>query len=357
MALTYHQRVNNLFNIVLKEIPSFLICSKLQKIQNSPICSLPVDFHLLYVKLPSIVKAYKQILENKHISITNTNENLSRLFFEDGMLNEAIAVSYLCKSSLLSKVYVNQSVQTALNTNQVLLDGKVSGYFYFDIKTFCSFDETLNKVIKKLEIKYPNYRFYQSGDIALSKSNIISSGDFSKIQKLVNQGSDSFSFKLKNNSCYILGKKRGGIVMTECHNNEFEMIKNLSKFPFACCSQFTKDKAFVQINVYDEKNCLFGFNFEERFMFFRLLSRRVFFENKASKEEVKKYDNRISECSYTIACASKLLSGLLFIGKRTGESFFFKNPFSIYKVNSRFFEIYQWDNRNSRIDDFHYDNY
>lgn len=347
--------IKDICNYMQEQIPVFNSEHYIQAVKKSfkrNILEVNHSGDLLYNKLDNICDVYKRFLADGLMSEKEVVNNLNRIIIEEGMVYEAIGYYWLMKTSMrlmLRPLHINANTCSG---EEVVLDGEIENAFAFDIKKFQTFEEIIRPKLSVLEEKYGDYVFFVQGQTDISKDNLWSNAVQQQIERNTREGKSNFTVKLPN-SGEVSGQKKQGINCEESNCAPVRWCENNYKFALSHCGQFTTDKAFVQIELFDLKNL--SLIDENPYSTLRILTRRLFFELVNDEECSKVYCDKIRD-EKRVKDVIQYLSGVWFIDISTGDSWVFLNPFAKHKISQNKFEPYGWDAKIT-IDDFRHDNY
>ena len=248
-----------------------------------------------------------------------------------------------------------------LNPQGCKIDGHIKiTSTYFDIKAF-GFQEYVAEVFRSsLEALLPGMTVTIDGSMDVDVRDI-NSYAFPTIKTQSASLRNGGSYTISQLNWTIQIKKKQSVSISTQETNPYLLAKRNRYYPFKSARQFTRNEPFLLIFPYSSAfNRWMGQNFAgSTEITLRSLARRAFIQLSHDRTSARQFDGAVAS-SVTIADASKLLSGLLFIDlDKQASGWLFLNPrathpLSRYQVEQIF--DFDWP-QSLAFDDFSYDDY
>lgn len=315
-------------------------------------------------KLDAICATIDHLIENCGLATSEAKSLIRNLTSQRnfyGSYCELRAYGWLQCHGVKFRTQIQLSAVDVLNPHGCKIDGRINiPSIYFDIKAF-GFQEYVAEVFRSsLEALLPGMTVTIDGSMDNDVSDI-NSHAFGTIQSLAATMKNGGVHKIPQLHWTIhVGKPEPVSVSTQ-EINPYRLAEENRYYPFKGARQFTRNKSFLLIFPYSAAfNRMLGQNFTgSTEITLRSLARRAFMQLSHDQTSARKFDKSVAP-NVTIANASKLLSGLLFIDlDKEAAGWLFLNPRATHNLSKDSMDQvfdFNWPQSLS-FDDFSYDNY
>jgi hypothetical protein len=261
-----------------------------------------------------IVRAIERLLSAPGpASLEYSREVLRRLIQHDtyGAFAELAGYEWLGRCGVEFEPQVQLAPSDVLGVAGSMLDGKIRGGPYFDIKGFGFSGRLARRLQEKLQANFPNEQVLVSGswDIALAA--------FEELIRSTSRIAGELRTEryIKHGRLEIRLEKRQPITVSSRVADPYRLARENARFAFADAQQFTKNESFVSLYVIHPwfNAATIGNDFGGMdATLTRSLARRTFMQFSNDPTPLADICDRVA-ASATMGDASRLLSAIFFV--------------------------------------------
>ncbi|MGO6747286.1 hypothetical protein ACCS93_33295 [Rhizobium ruizarguesonis] len=310
-----------------------------------------------------IARAIDALTTAAGLKLSEATDQVKRVVQERnfyGAFCELATYEWLARNGVAFSAQVDLGAADVLNPSGCAIDGQFTEVgAYFDIKGFGMQAYLMELYRKALRKGVPGSYITIDGPMDAGAKDIEINA-FGKLSQVSSELAAKAVAKVSALGWTIRARPPRGVILSEHTDDPYAFAENNRYYTLKTSRQFTRNAPFVMIFPYAARfNSLLAANvFGATDVAIRSLARRSFIQLHSDTAPLSVHDSQTAP-GLTVADASKLLSGILFINLDNDQSWLFLNPRAIHKLSQRHVdEIFDFSAPNTLgIDDFRHDDY